>query len=218
MLLRELQAWLERIYDLDVAADVDDFLITDRDQLSRWHKESAERALPEALLVNERANSLDIALYLDAVLLERLKQSAPMARLGEHNLEDFCTVLEGVSHFAYVVFAARANRSVSLLGLETQAEIDKYATSVLIVATQDGGRLPRRLHGALFDRVRYRDDLDTPTRRVYEAANRYAGRFCRRLEDRFLRPRRVRVEGMLRELRTFYRLSDAEKLRLIELA
>jgi hypothetical protein len=218
MLLSELQALLARIYDLELEADVCDFLITDPRELRRWHAESAHRGLPEALLVQERADSLAVALYLDSALLERLRRSAPLERLGAHNLEDFCTALEGVSHFACVAWMARAGRSVSLLGLEVQADIDKYTISVLLAGQQAGGTLARGLHAQLFDRVHYRDDLDRGARRLYESANRYAARFCRQLEDRFLRPRRARVEAMLGELRRFYRLSDAGKLRAIEAA
>ena len=101
---------------------------------------------------------------------------------------------------------------------EVQADIDKYTISVLLAGQQAGGALARGLHAQLFDRVRYRDDLDRGARRLYENANRYAARFCRQLEDRFLRPRRARVEAMLGELRRFYRLSDAGKLRAIEAA
>jgi hypothetical protein len=76
----------------------------------------------------------------------------------------------------------------------------------------------RGLHPQLFERVRFRDDLDAALRNVYLEANRYAARFCRRLEDRFLRRRQARVVEMLGELRRFYRLGDAGKLRAIEAA
>jgi hypothetical protein len=218
MLLRELQSLLARIYDLPAAGDVGDFLITDRAELARLHAETAARGLPEALLVAERADGVELALYLDAALLARLAQSAPLEHLSDENLEDFCTALEGVSHYACVSFAAQTDAPVSLLGLEMQAEIDKYALSVFVAAQQRGGTLARDLYGRLFERVDYRADLDAKARCLYQAANRYAARFCRRLEDRFLRPRRARVEAMLRELRAFYRLGDAGKLRLIEAA
>jgi hypothetical protein len=218
MLLRELHSLLGRIYDLDQTLDVCDYLITDREQLRHLHADTAERGLPEALLVEERADGIDLALYLDEQLLARLAASTPLEHLSDDNLEDFCTALEGVSHFACVSFTARTGGSVSLLGLEMQAEIDKYATSMFVAARQSGGRLARGLHARIFEQVRYRDDLDARAHRLYVAANRYAAQFCRRLEDRFLRPRRARVEAMLGELRRFYRLGDAGKLRLIEAA
>lgn len=218
MVLRELQVLLGRIYDVEVAHDVYDFLITDRRDLARWHDASAASGTPEALLVEQGEGRLDLALYLDAALLERLAASTPLERLHDDNLEDFCTALEGVSHFACVTWCAARGREVSVLGLEMQAEVDKYAVAVLLAGTQRGGALAHGLHARLFEQVRFRDDLAVDARRMYEAANRYAARFCRRLEDRFLRRRKARVDEMLGELRRFYRLGDAGKLRAIEAA
>jgi hypothetical protein len=218
VLLRKLQALLARINDAAVAEDVCDYLITDRAQLRRLHAPSAASATPEALLVAEQDGALDMGLYLDPALLARLSASAPLTCLDDDNLEDFCTALEGVSHFNCVAWCAARGWSVSLLGLEMQAEIDKYAATVLLAGSQRGGALMRGLHPQLFERVRFRDDLDAALRRVYFEANRYAARFCRRLEDRFLRRREARVVEMLGELRRFYRLGDAGKLRAIEAA
>jgi hypothetical protein len=218
VVLREMQRLLALINDAAVPEDVCDFLITDRRQLARWHTPSESSGTPEALLVAEREGELDVGLYLDAALLGRLASHDPLARLDDDNLEDFCTALEGVSHFHCVAFCAARGWSVSLLGLEMQAEIDKYATAVLVAGGQRGGRLVRGLHERLFERVRFRDDLDAALRALYVEANRYAARFCRRLEERFLRRRDVRVPDMLGELRRFYRLGDAGKLRAIEAA
>ncbi len=213
MLLRELQSLLGRINDVESRHDVYDFLITDRAELQRWHAASAASGTPEALLVEQGEDGMNLALYLDAELLRRLAASAPLERLDDDNLEDFCTALEGVSHFECVTWCADRRRPVSMLVLEMQAEIDKYATSVLLAGTQRGGALAHGLHARLFEQVRFRDDLADDARRLYEAANRHAARFCRRLEDRFLRRRRARVAEMLAELRRFYRLDDAGKLR-----
>jgi hypothetical protein len=216
VLLRELQALLARINDAEVRLDVCDFLVTDRRALRRWLTRDAARESPETLLVAEHGEGLDVALYLDPRLLERLAASRPLERLDDDNLEDFCTALEGVSHFNCVAFCAARDWSVSLLGLEMQAEVDKYAATVLLAGMQRGGTLVRGLHGRLFGRVRFRDPRDTALGALYAKANRYAARFCEKLEQRFLSRRRARVEEMLGELRRFYRLGDAGKLRCIE--
>jgi hypothetical protein len=218
VLLRELQSLLGRINDVEVAHDVYDFLITDRAELRRWHAPSAASGTPETLLVEEGEEGVSLALYLDSGLLRRLAESTPLERLHDGNLEDFCTALEGVSHFSCVAWCAARARPVSVLTLEMQAEIDKYAASVLLAGTQRGGALAHELHGQLFERVRFREDLAEDARRLYEAANRHAARFCRRLEDRFLKRRRARVPEMLAELRRFYRLDDAGKLRAVHAA
>ena len=63
------------------------------------------------------------------------------ARLTEANLADYCTALEGVSHFLYSTWRLNWDAPVSLLELETQAEVDKYAATVFLVADQQGGGL-----------------------------------------------------------------------------
>ena len=218
MLLRDLQGLLATINDAQVREDVCDYLITDSRALARWHAPTLESGTPESLLVAEHGGGIDLGLYLDPCLLERLDASEPLARLTDDNLEDFCTALEGVSHFHCVAFSAERDWSVSLFGLEMQAEIDKYAVSVLLAGSQRGGTLVRGLHERLFHRVRFSGELDGALGALYARANRYAARFCRRLEERFLRPRRARVGDMLGELRRFYRLGDAGKLRCIDAA
>ena len=218
MLLDELQGLLAKINDAAVPEDVCDFLITDRRLLAGWHPAAGAASSEETLLIAERQDGLGLGLYLDAALLARLAASEPLTRLTDDNLEDFCTALEGVSHFHCVAFSAARDWSVSLLGLEMQAEIDKYAVSVLLAGSQRGGRLVHGLHERLFARIRFREDLDTALAGLYTKANRYAARFCRKLEERFLRRREARVPEMLAELRRFYRLGDAGKLRLIEAA
>ncbi|HXQ31015.1 MAG TPA: hypothetical protein VN790_03475 [Steroidobacteraceae bacterium] len=216
MLLRELQSLLATINDAEVRDDVCDYLITDRRLVARWHAPTGASGTPEALLVAEHDGALAVGLYLDPLLLARLAASEPLARLDDDNLEDFCTALEGVSHFNCVAFCAARGWSVSILGLEMQAEIDKYAAAVLLAGTQRGGALVHGLHQRLFERVRFREDLDAALAALYAKANRYAARFCGKLEERFLRRRRARVPDMLGELRRFYRLGDAGKLRCIE--
>lgn len=216
MLLGELQGLLTKINDAAVREDVCDYLITDRRLLAGWHAPTAAATSEETLLVAERRDGLDLGLYLDPKLLDRLTASEPLARLTDDNLEDFCTALEGVSHFQCVAFSAARDWPVSLLGLEMQAEIDKYSVSVLVAGSQRGGRLVRGLHERLFAHIRFREDLDAGLAALYAKANRYAARFCRKLEERFLRRRDARVPEMLAELRRFYRLGDAGKLRVIE--
>ena len=218
MLLAELQELLATINDADVVEDVCDFLITDCHQLGPLHRSVGAEKVSEALLVAEGDEALDVGLYLEPALLARLTASEPLKHLDDDNLADFCTALEGVSHFNCVAWSAARGWPVSVLGLEMQAEIDKYTAAVLVAGSQRDGALVRGLHARLFEQVRFRDDLDAAVRAMYTRANRYAARFCRRLEDRFLRRRDVRVAEMLSELRRFYRLGDAGKLRCIEAA
>ena len=97
-----------------------DYLITDETWRVRWKR----RSPTEKLLLSEEADELHLALYLDAGLLERLAERDPLEELGPGNLEDFCKVLEGLSHFNYLTWNA-TDRRVTMLELELQAEVDK---------------------------------------------------------------------------------------------
>jgi hypothetical protein len=212
MLLRELQGLLARLYDAPAEHDVHDFLITDAAHAAALQG-AAQPPTDEQLLIAESDDGVEVSLYVDAAVLQRLGRRCPLQELSDENLADFCTALEGVSHFHYFVWCAVRQRSVSLLELELQAEVDKYASALQLTLVQREGRFPVELFHQLFDRVGFLPHLSDDERARYEEAHHFAARFCRRLEERFLRRRRARPEAMLAELRAFYRLGRHAKLR-----
>lgn len=211
-LLRKLQALLARLYDAPVAQDAADYLICDRAELQRLLGGTLPDSDEQVLLLQQQ-DEVRIALYIDGAVLERLLQCDPTCALTELNLADFCTALEGISHFHYLMWSLECGRHVSLLELELQAEVDKYASALLLLTQQAAGRFPVTLHARLFDRVGYLPGLDTASRARYEEASRHAARYCRSLERRFLQSRRLRPEAWLVELRRFFRCGHQEKIR-----
>lgn len=211
-ILRGMQSLLGRLYDVNVEYDVADFLVTDRRVLGGIKAENDSRLLEEELLLAESADGAGVSLFLDPALLRRLERANPLGSLNEANLADYCTALEGVSHFVYTAWRLERDASVSLLELETQAEVDKYATTVFLVAHQQGGAFPFQVHARLFDRVRFDPRLEPEQVVRYRTAHRCAAQYCRRLERRFVRRGEPRIEGLVRELRRFYRLGTAAKL------
>ena len=205
MVLRGLQSLLGRLYDVDLPYDVYDFLVTDR---------RAACGVEEELLLAETSDGAGVALYLDPQLLRRLEAEDPHRALTESNLADYCTALEGVSHFVYSTWRLACDLPVSLLELETQAEVDKYAVTVFLLARQLGGlSFPAQVHARLFDRVSFDARLEPDQYERYRTAHRCAAYYCRRLEKRFVHRGVARIEAMVRELRSFYRLKHAAKLR-----
>jgi hypothetical protein len=146
-------------------------------------------------------------------VLRRLEEADPLGALTEGNLADYCTALEGVSHFVYSAWRLERDAQVSLLELETQAEVDKYAATIFLVADQQGGSYPAQVHSRLFDRVNFDARLEPEQYDRYRTAHRCAANFCRRLERRFVSRGGTKVEALVRELRKFYRLGSAAKLR-----
>ena len=214
MVLRGLQTLLGRLYDVDLSYDVYDFLVTDRRTVFGAERTNERRALDEELLIAETPDGAGVTLFMDAELLKRLEAADPHRALDEGNLADYCTALEGVSHFVYSIWGLERDLPVSLLELETQAEVDKYAITVFLLAEQLGGAsYPRQVHARLFDRVSFDERLEPEQFERYRTAHRCAAHYCRGLERRFVDRGVARVEAMVRELRSFYRLRHAAKLR-----
>jgi hypothetical protein len=210
MILSRLQSLLGRINDVEPPLDVSSFLVTDHAAVGEW-REAARSATDETLYLREREDCLELALYVDASVLQRLEAADPFERVTDDNLQDCCTALEGVSHLLYLAWNAVRGRSVSLLELETQAEVDKFA-AVLVLAGELDDSGVERLHTRLFGQVRFADGLSPEQLARYQAANRFAARFCGRLARRWLRGSAAGHSGLFRDLRQFYRLPHARKL------
>ena len=205
---------LERLYDVAVGCDVTDYLITDRNLASALHADPDARDVNEKLLVAENGVHLDVSLYLDAGVLGRLHRQDPMVRLHHRNLADFWLVVEGISHFLCLAWNASHDKSVTLLELEMQAEVDKFLTALHVLGMQGNDDVSDEVHRHLFEYASFDHRLDPENRERYRQASRYAGKYCRTLYHRFMR--RVRRPGMIAELRRFYRLPQAGKISHIE--
>ena len=210
MVLSRLQLLLGRINDVEPPLDIRSFLVTDPEDVAGWQGEGTA-GTDETLFVREDGDCLEMALYVDRGVLERLEARDPFERLTESNLQDCCTAVEGVSHLLYFAWSALRGRAVSLLELETQAEVDKFA-AMLVLAGANGPVEPDALLYSLFERVRFAEGLDRERRERYENANRFAARFCRRLANRWLGRPGNGHPGLFRDLRAFYRLPHARKL------
>jgi len=210
--LANLQRHLERIYEIEVPHKVDDFLITDPKILQAVEGDGApeESLVEERLLVVQDGENVDIALYLDDEVIERLCADDPTTCLHDGNLADYCTVLEGISHFLYLIWNARHERGVSLLELEMQAEIDKYVSTALLFGQQASGRIPTNLHSWLFESPRFDASLDRPSLERYRDANHFASIYCARLEKRYLSG--AGGAGLFNDLRRLYRLTHRAKI------
>src|SRR6202035_2950232 len=216
MLLSRLQDLIGGIYDVRIAHDVYDFLVTDRGRLP--HAARSGTADEQLLVAQPLAGSDEVvmSLYLDPALLQRLAHEDPLVCLHAGNVADCWTALEGVSHFLYVAWNAGHDKPVSLLELEMQAEVDKFIVSYWLLRRQLPGHFPLELRRTLFARTRLDPRLSARSAAMYREASRYAERFCGRLESRLERGRE-RAAGcgheaeVLTELRRFYRLTNTRK-------
>lgn len=211
MLLGKLQSLLHELYALEVAYGVDDFLITDAKFARALDK--GGRDVDEKLLIAETDGEAEVALFLEHELLERLTERDPLTCLDADNLADFWAALEGVSHFTYYAWNAQREKTVTLLEMELQAEVDKFVATTLLLLRQ-GNPDARRLHHWLFELPRLDTRLGGHELDRYRDANRYAAKYCRRLAA--APERSPEHEPIQAELRRFYRLSQTSKIEHID--
>lgn len=207
-MLAALQRQLESIYEVEIAQRVEDFLFTHPSP-----NPAPAACRRERLLVCQHGDELLLSLCLDAGLVARLERDGLDGMLRAGRLDEVCQALEGVSHFLYLAWNAGRERSVTLLELEMQAEVDKYVALAQCLTNHGAARIPPGLRRRLFEEVRFLDDLDPEALARYQSANYFAGKYSGQLERRH---RRVALSpGMLRELRRFYRLDQHAKMRRI---
>lgn len=208
MTISFFQEELEAIYGVQ-APRVVDFLV-DRDGA---RAAAGEPRAPEALLVRESDGTLELALFLDDEVVSAADSADPHdprpLLAVPSSLPRLACAAEGVSHFVYLATRAAAGRPVSLLELEVQAEVDKFALLVLHLWRRGLRRLSPALRRRLFERVRFHAHLDGAELERYRLANRLGGGYARFLEDRYVEE--ADAEGLLRELRASYRLGAGEK-------
>lgn len=160
----------------------------------------------ETLLVREADGALEVALLLDADLVATL---GPQSLSDDARLGDALPVVEGLSHLCYLAEAARQERPISGLELETQAEVDKLALTVLSRWGQADDDFDR-----IVDRLYYRFTLramEPALTRRYHTANRVALSFSRRIRPHV---RGRRLSALRQCLREFWHSPMSQKRAL----
>lgn len=187
-MLQNLQNWIESTYRLDGEEDLAPYLIGKK-ELKRFLKPGDPfRQAEEVVLFTESGGECFLGLYL---------------KVKGNRMHRLLTTLEGVSHLRLMMHRLKSGEELSRLELELQAEVDKFVFLRMQKPREDAAFHLRR--GAALA------GLDAEQRRLYEDSLRLANRYCRRLERDFLSTHSR--DGLLRELRGFYRMSHWQKLQ-----
>jgi len=204
-----LQSELHAIYGVS-APPVEQFLLGPEAVQAAGRRPLAA----EELLVMEEEDGVALGLFLSDEVLAAAADADPHDRrprlVARGVLRHLASAAEGVSHFVYLATRAAADRPVSLLELEVQAEVDKFALLLLHLWRRGLRRVSPALRRRLFERVRFRAHLGADELFRYREANRLGSGYARWLEGRFVSG--ADLEGLLRELRRSYRLGAGEKL------
>lgn len=190
---------IEALYGADSGLDPDALLVP----------YTTEAGVRELLLMRETEDgALEVGLAIDTETLRAVQDSCVHEALSDARLGETLPVLEGLSHLVYVAEAARCERPISGLELETQAEVDKLAV-VLLHRWADA----RAQFEPLVDRLYYGFELVAGSELVerYETANRVALAFSRHLRAPV---NAGRLDEVRRRLQRFWRGSMNEKLAL----
>lgn len=187
--LNALQQRLETLYQLEPAPDIVPFVQVERDGR-------------EQVLVRSTGDELELKVLLPAVSVRVL---------GEHgrarDMDAYLGAIEGVSHFTHLAERARTCLPTTLLELELQAEVDKFA----LLAESARGQNPRelrRLHQRLYENVQYLHEQGTESGTRYRLANDLAARlWAAWLES-------AGSDAVQLELRRFYRAGQTDKIRM----
>lgn len=208
-----LQELLANINDAPVLQRVTDFLIDDAQVCSHLLGRQLGVDEDEQVLFCETDAGPALSVYIDKRVTATLHEDDPLQCLSDSNLAAFCAAVEGISHFQYLIWCLEHARQVSLLELELQAEVDKYAVATCLLMRQARGGLHRGLHRRLFSQIGFLPTLDSQGRQRYAEANRGAAAFCQRNDQRHLHCRQPRIERWLGELRELFRCSHHHKMR-----
>jgi hypothetical protein len=213
MSLTRIQENLQNIYELEIGHNIHDYLITSREVARALDTDSSHRQAREKLLVYEDEDGLNLSLYLDEEIVSLLDETHYPEALDQHNLEEFCLALEGISHFVYLIWNASHDRPVTLLEMELQAEVDKFILLSDFYVGKSCAPAPGQLRRLLFKSASYHKTLGHEELKRYHEASCYAHIYCRRLESRYFNNRGQ--VPLLNELRRFYRLDKRSKLERI---
>jgi len=205
--LNYFQEQLQTIYEIDTVHSVHDFLITDKRLADILSCQTSSRDNDERLLIAEYEDGLDLSLYIAADVMKHLENAHPIDLLEQGKYSEFCLMLEGVSHFLYIVWNAQHQKKVTLLEMELQAEIDKF---ILLQALADSDS---NLQNWLFEKNGFDEMLTENELERYKQANYYAAKYCMSLQQQY-KPRDLNND-LLKELRRFYRLVQEDKIRYI---
>jgi hypothetical protein len=191
--LNTLQRRLEALYQLEPAPDIVPFV-------------QVEREGREQVLVRSSGDLLELKVLLPAVSVQVLADAA-----RERDMDAYLSAVEGVSHFTHLAERARVRLPTTLLELELQAEVDKFA--LLAGSAPDKSRHElRSLHQRLYENVHFLHEQGSELGRRYRLANDLAARLWAAWLDS------AESELVQVELRRFYRAGQADKIRMAQAA
>lgn len=209
-LIKKIQSQLESLYGIKIGEQANEYLIG-HDELSALLPMNQKTVIPKELfLVNPEPeqDTIEVALFLDPELRNNLKKHNPMHKICQNNISDFCTLIEGVSHFVYYVHKASLEFEITELEMELQAEIDKFLLIALLTQCDH----KEQILELLFEDYYLQEELSSIQIERYQTANSLARKYCFELSKRL---KQNNLPALFQEIRRFYPLTQEQKIRHI---
>ncbi|MCB9780840.1 MAG: hypothetical protein H6742_19890 [Alphaproteobacteria bacterium] len=198
-MLALVQRQLQALYRVD-APEIGPFLMNEA-QLDEVLGED-RRPADEWVLVRQEDDALDLGVFIADSHLQALSSVAHLAEAAHACFRALCAAVEGVSHFLLLVDRAQRGEPVSMLELETQAEVDKYLTAALH-QPERRAEWSRRL----FDDAALADGLSPDEQHRYTEAARLARAWVGQLE------RLPHTQAIIDQQRDFWRQSGHRRMQ-----
>jgi hypothetical protein len=209
-LLNIIQKELESIYQIACPAQVDEFLLSEENRSQYLKKIPWIAHSDEVLLIEQAEDEIHVGLLLNPKLIDWSKtfrwEDANLSQLNQ-----IAPLIEGVSHFVYLLWRAEREQPVTQLELELQAEVDKFILFSRLTKSKE----VEFLIPMLFSKISWLPNLHPTEQARYKIASRLASQYCQYLKTFYLVSHRQ--DQIYPEIRTFYRMSQLEKIRHIKI-
>lgn len=211
-MLDHIQNHLVNIYHLEATEPVTNFLL-DVPSFQLWQGDHTKdpNLIRERIFLKESTSEdlIQLGLYLHPEVLRNLHEHHPILGLNQNNFADFCSAVEGVSHFLFVDHRASLGLPVSAVELELQAEVDKFVSIFFHFYAQDErfALAPENLNilfNQMFQAFHWPPHLEKEELERYQTASKAAAKICKFLSDQYLR-KKPRWGELFEFLRKFYR-------------
>ena len=204
MKIQDIYRTLCRLYEPSHLLDIERYLILAID--GREYDVVGNHVMDrEALIVKQSGGEIELGLYISPEILMTLEDGDPL-----ENLDEFGCAIEGVSHLLYVSDRAAKERSVSMLELELQAEVDKFIVFHLL-ASSCSRYIDSSLFAKQFEEHSFDPSLEGSEVERYATASHFAAKYCNALRQSYFNPTDRRA--LTSEARRFFSGNLSDKLR-----
>lgn len=203
-LLENIKSRIERLYNLDLQINLEDFLSTldDPQQQARVDLYPVE-------------DDLYISLYFSEEMYDWLKRVEGDKKIRVNDLANFSNVIEDTSHFCYLAYKCGMQdihpSHISRYEMELQGYIDTFVLELDYML--NSGTIPKDMTSYFFEHRIINENHPESYKEVYHNAGKLASNYCRFIEEKAYRGEKGKL---LEDLRKLYRKDHLGKFEHIK--